>query len=218
MAHGEGDLLTGLAARLDAQEAELAGLRAELALVKAGEPVPAMRRRAATPAVPVPRRTAASSRRSLLKGAGALVFSTALLATGEVVPVTPFRVEAADPAPPPRPSGPGPKIAVAADTLYQSFVGTDFQPEVTSKGEISQLAESEIVAGPIIPATAGSQTFSARLNLPQGATIVEVLFFVDHNDTAAMRVDIGAFGAADGNIHSIGSANVTVTSPPPQRL
>src|SRR3954453_10292138 len=130
MVHVDRDLLGRLEARLDAQEAqlaELAALRAKVALLEGAgaaslSPAPPIEAR-------VPRRSA-SSRRALLKGAGALVFTTPLLATGEVIPVAPYRVAAADP--PPRPSGPAPKLATAPDTLYQTFVGTDFQPETTA--------------------------------------------------------------------------------------
>ena len=137
----EHDTLAHLSARLDAQEEELVALRALLAGMQPEEasipPVTAQSvpSTAAGARVSVPRRTPLASRRTLLKGAGAALFTTALLATGEVIPVAPFRVAAAPPA---TPTG-APALATLPDTLYQTFIGSDFLPETTTNGATDAL-------------------------------------------------------------------------------
>ena len=155
----EQDILARLSARLDAQErllaaqeGELVALRATVAGMQPGEAsipplsaqaVPTIPSRASAP---VPTRTRNASRRTLLKGAGAALFTTALLATGEIVPVAPFRVAAAAPYPTPTRGAPH-LAAVAPDTLYQTYIGTDFQPETTFNGYTDPRAALHSVPG-----------------------------------------------------------------------
>lgn len=154
-------------------------------------------------------RPVTSSRRALLKGAGAALFTTALLATGEVVPVSPFAVAAADPAA--RPSGPGTALATAEDTLYQTYVGTDFQPNSSSKGKFDPSEAGIPSGGPVQFVMGSSATFSAHLDLPQEATIVEVIFQVFHNDANPMYVQIARIPSDGSGGAIIASTSVFIT-------
>lgn len=207
----EHEILARLSARLDAQEEELVALRAAMARLQAAERTIAPVAGHTVPSMwaegdgPSSRRTATASRRTLLKGAGVTLFTTALLATGEIVPVTPLTVTAA--APPDRPTGTSSPAVTTPDTLYQTFVGTDFQPEITADGYSNLFTANQFGGGPVYQSTGFPANFSARVHLPQGATITEVIFYVVHNDANPMFVDMARYPLNTNAVSSIGSAN-----------
>lgn len=204
-----------LSARLDAQEVELASLRATVARLEGATPSYVLAMPAAVGGDrirPVPAQAATTSRRTLLKGAGAALFTTALLATGEVVATEPFRVAAASPPP----TG-GMQTAVTADVVYQTFIGTDFLPEDFTRGSFgysNNMGATTPGGGAIYQAEGAPVTgFAVRVGLPQGATITEVVFYLYCSDSTTSFVDMARYPtdfAIQGTL--IGSATSTPLS------
>jgi len=205
----DGKVLERLSTRLDAQEAqleaqeaqlaELADVRAKMALLEASTtPVAAMPpdEREAPAVIATAARPATASRRTLLKGAGVALFTTALMATGEVVPIEPYQVAAAPSSP--MPSGTGTQTTLAtADVVYQFFVGTDFIPEDTSRGSTSSNVSSSPGGGPILQSVGSAGTgFQARVGMPHGATIAEVVFYTYSSGGAIATVSMARYVAA----------------------
>ena len=81
-----------------------------------------------------------------------------------------------------------PSVATTPGTFYRTFSGTRFQSTSSS------LSYSPI--GGAIYATAlppGGFSFSLDFDLPSGATITEIVFFVIDNDAAAMSLSLRSY-------------------------
>lgn len=101
-----------------------------------------------------------------------------------------------------------PAVATTPGVSYRTFSGISFQP--TS----SDLTYASI--GGAIYATAlpvGAFSFSVDLDLPHGAQITEVVFFVIDNDaTKNMSLNLRAYNPATDSFTSIASATTTGAS------
>ena len=111
-------------------------------------------------------------------------------------------------------NAPAPQYAAgAADTLYQNIPGVNFDPL-----DSASTYGGSVYSG--IYATAANSYFSALLDLPQGATITELVFSLFHNDASVMTLalisyDAGVSGTLYANtLHSTQSASTVYASAP----
>jgi hypothetical protein len=81
-----------------------------------------------------------------------------------------------------------PSVATAPGTLYRTFSGTRFQP--TSSALTYAASAGAIYATALPP---GGYSFSLDFDLPSGATITEVVFFVIDNDTTNMDLSLRSY-------------------------
>ena len=74
-----------------------------------------------------------------------------------------------------------PSVATAPGTYYRTFSGTRFQPTASA---LTYTASGGAIYATALPP--GGFSFSLDFDLPQGAKITEVVFFVKDNDATNM--------------------------------
>lgn len=79
-------------------------------------------------------------------------------------------------------------VATTAGTLYRTFSGTRFQPTSSS---MTYSPIGGAVYATALPA--GGYSFSLDFDLPPGATITEVVFFVVDNDATDMSLSLRSY-------------------------
>lgn len=81
-----------------------------------------------------------------------------------------------------------PSVATAPATSYRTFSGTRFQP---TSSALTYSASGGAVYATALPA--GGFSFSLDFDLPHGATITEVVFFVIDNDAANIGLSLRSY-------------------------
>lgn len=95
-----------------------------------------------------------------------------------------------------------PSIATAPGTYYRTFSGTRFQPTASA---LTYAASGGAIYATALPP--GGFSFSLEFDLPHGAKITEVVFFVIDNDATNMGLSLRSYNPETDALVSLESAS-----------
>lgn len=101
-----------------------------------------------------------------------------------------------------------PSVQTAPGVLYRTFSGTRFQP---TSSALTYSAMGGAIYATALPA--GGFSFSLDFDLPAGATITEVVFFVIDNDATNMDLSLRSYRPETDAFAAIASATSSGASP-----
>lgn len=106
-----------------------------------------------------------------------------------------------------------PAVAVSPGTSYRTFSGTRFQPTAST---LTYLALGGAVHATALPS--GGFSFSLDFDLPAGATMTEVVFFVVDNDATNMELSLRSYNPETNAFITLESATSSGASPALQSI
>lgn len=106
-----------------------------------------------------------------------------------------------------------PAVATTPGTFYRTFSGTRFQ---TTSSTLTYSAVGGAIYATALPP--GGFSFSLDFDLPAGATITEVVFFVIDNDATNMNLSLRSYEPETDTFTTLKSATTSGASPTLQTI